>query len=224
MGIEEEEAGRRFLDILRKAHRKEKEQEENEARTSEYRTELWNSTDTYDLSTTNNTDNNSSGEIDESLHSDKKVLRHNLEKLISLYLTKLREDNINDEEEEFNHIRNRREVIHNNEKQRRKKLEKSDCKQMRRRISSLDRFEIEKSLQNYTNTQFNIRKLLNYRYINIQLLTNFRSGPLLFSNTSQHCRCSGKNHCSFIFGNDHPYALFWTSGVVHIKYICIDGM
>ncbi|CAO1386733.1 unnamed protein product [Diamesa tonsa] len=199
LGIEEEEAGRRFLDILRKAHRKEKEQEENEARTSEYRTELWNSTDVqYDLTSNNNTENNSSGEIDETLHSDKKVLRNNLEKLISLYLTKLREDNINDEEEEFNHIRNRREVFQNNDKkQHRTKLEKSDCKQLRRRISSLDRFEIEKSLQNYTNTQFNIRKLLNYR-------------------------CSGKNHCSFIFGNDHPYALFWTSGVVHIKYICID--
>lgn len=168
MGIEEEEAGRRFLDILRKAHRREKEQEENEARTSEYRTELWNSTDTYDL-TTNDTENGS-GEIDETLHSDKKVLRHNLEKLISLYLTKLREENINDEEEEFNHIRNRREVIENTDKkQRRKKLEKSECKQMRRRISSLDRFEIEKSLKNYTNTEFNIRKLLNYRYINIQL-------------------------------------------------------
>lgn len=175
MGIEEEEAGRRFLDILRKAHRKEKEQEENEARTSEYRTEIRNSTDMYDLSLNNNTENNSSGEIDETLHSDKKVLRNNLEKLISLYLTKLREDNINDEEEEFNHIRKRREVFDNNEKkQRRKKLEKSDCKQMRRRISSLDRFEIEKSLQNYTNTQFNIRKLLNYRYIQIQLLTNIR--------------------------------------------------
>lgn len=173
MGIEEEEAGRRFLDILRKAHRREKEQEENEARTSEYRTELWNSTDTYNLTTSNDTENNS-GEIDETLHSDKKVLRHNLEKLISLYLTKLREDNLNDEEEEFNHIRNRREVIESTDKkQRRKKLEKSECKQMRRRISSLDRFEIEKSLKNYTNTEFNIRKLLNYRYINNQLTTNF---------------------------------------------------
>ena len=164
LGLEEEEAGRRFLDILRKAHRKEKEQEENEARTSEYRTELWNTTDINDATTTttnNNNTENDSNEIDETLHSDKKVLRNNLEKLISLYLNKLREDNINDEEEEFNNIRNKREVFE--KKQQRKKLEKSDCKQMRRRISTLDRYEIEKSLKNYTNTEFNIRKLLNYR-------------------------------------------------------------
>lgn len=88
---EEELAARKLLEVLRNARLKEQEQEENEARTSEYRSEMFNTTDMYDLSTYNDSEI-SSVDYEMSSRSDKKSLRNSLEKLISLYLTKLREE------------------------------------------------------------------------------------------------------------------------------------
>jgi len=161
---EEEHAARKLLEALRNARLKEKEQEENEARTSEYRSEAANSTDMYDLSTLMDYAENSSIDYDVSMRSDKKVIRNNLEKLISLYLTKIREDSIDySTDYDDNRVRKRREL--RNKLNRRKKLIPGSCKTMRRRIGTLDRIEIEKSLRNFTNEEFNIRKLLNYRSV-----------------------------------------------------------
>lgn len=158
---EEEFAARKLLEVLRNARLKEQEQEENEARTSEYRSEMFNTTDVYDLAAFNDSET-SSADYEMSARNDKKSLRNSLEKLISLYLTKLREDSI-----EFNlddnqmRDRERRELTAR--KNRRRKLIPGRCRTMRRRIGTLDNGEIEQSLRNFTSTEFNIRKLLNYR-------------------------------------------------------------
>lgn len=158
---EEELAARKLLEVLRNARLKEQEQEENEARTSEYRSEMFNTTDMYDLSTYYESEN-SSVDYEMTARNDKKSLRNSLEKLISLYLTKLREDSVevNLEDNQLRDRERRESVIRMN---RRRKLIPGSCRTMRRRIGTLDHTEIEQSLRNFTSTEFNIRKLLNYR-------------------------------------------------------------
>ncbi|XP_055547690.1 uncharacterized protein LOC129731601 [Wyeomyia smithii] len=72
-----------------------------------------------------------------------------------------------------------------------------ECGSMRKRITQLDKFEIQKSMQNDSFHEYNIRNALNYR-------------------------CSGKNHCSFVFSQDHPFAVVWREGTIRVKYICMD--
>lgn len=163
--LEQEEvlAARKLLEVLRSARLKEQEQEENEAKTSEYRSEMFNTTDLYDLAAYNDSENNSN-DYEMSARSDKRSLRNSLEKLISLYLTKLREDSIEyNNHHDDNNIREKRDLARY--LNRRTKLIPNSCKTMRRRIGTLDQREIERSLRNFTNTEFNIRKLLNYRSV-----------------------------------------------------------
>lgn len=155
---EEELAARKLLEVLRNARLKEQEQEENEARTSEYRSEMFNTTDVYDVATFNDTD---SEDYEMSNRSDKRTLRNSLEKLISLYLTKLREDSTEHNIEEENSREKRETAVARF--YRRRKLNPGSCRTMRRRIGTLDHTEIEQSLRNFTSNEFNIRKLLNYR-------------------------------------------------------------
>ncbi|KAG5681708.1 hypothetical protein PVAND_011118 [Polypedilum vanderplanki] len=192
---EEEYAARKLLDVIRNARLKEREREENEARTEEYRAESPSSTDIYDPSTFNANAENLTIDWEMVSNNDKQAIRDSLERLINLYLTKLREDS---DDFEDNHFRGKRDLNSNLKANRRKKLIPGDCKIMRRRIGTLDRIEIEQALRNLSNTEFNIRKLLNYR-------------------------CSGKNHCSFIFSSDHPYSTFWDEGTIHIKYFCMEN-
>lgn len=164
---EEEQAARRLLEVLRNARLKEQEQEENEARTSEYRSELFNTTETYDFSAYNDSENSSGDyEMSSPRNDDKKSLRNSLEKLISLYLTKLREDSVevglDQEDDTDNQLRERRDLM-TRRIMRRRKLIPGKCKAMKRRIGTLDQSEIERSLRNFSSTEFNIRKLLNYR-------------------------------------------------------------
>lgn len=173
---EEEFAARKLLNALQRARLREREREENEAKTSEFRSELpfiGNSTDLYDPSTINDAEvENMTVEYENLLgRGDKRMLRDSLERLINLYLTKLREDS-----DEYSYYtddstdRKKRDLVMTNRgltKVRRKKLVPGKCKIMRRRVGVLDRFEIEQALRNFTNTEFNIRKFLNYRSVNI---------------------------------------------------------
>lgn len=164
---EEEYAAKKFLEALRNARSKEREREENEAKASEFRSEMpFTSTD---LSLLTESVETLTGDYETlmSLRSDKKMMRDSLEKLISLYLTKLREDSVefnNFEDNQPPHRRERRD-LRNLRALRRKKLVPGKCKIMRRRIGTLDRFEIEQAIRNFSNSEFNIRKLLNYRFV-----------------------------------------------------------
>ncbi len=169
---EEEFAARKLLDALRNARLKEREREENEAKMSEFRSEmpLLNSTASYDdPSILDDAVENITIEYENLMgRGDKRMLRDSLEKLINLYLTKLREDS--DEYsfyEENSHDRRKRDLVITNrglaKVVRRKKLVPGKCKIMNRRIATLDQVEIENAVKNFTNKEFNIRKFLNYR-------------------------------------------------------------
>lgn len=168
--VEEEEAGRRFLEILRKAH----EYDETE-KVSELKSEAYNRTEESFLSSVELTSDEDLYYSDDDIISQRKMkrkmMRNSLEKMISLYLNKIRDEN----EYEMDSIRNRRDTINktresneigSNSKEaskRNRKNIKSECKQIRRRIANLDRYEIELTQEKSPKNEFNIRKLLNYR-------------------------------------------------------------
>lgn len=176
---EEEAAAIKLRELLRKARLRDKEREENEAKVSEFRSELpftaedENSTDMYDPSTTNGVVDYITTEYEALMgRGDKRLLRDSLEKLINLYLTKIREDGdeySNYHAEEESSDRKKREIVMTShglvKVKRRKDLVPGKCKIMKRRIGTLDRYEIEKALRNFTNVEFNIRKFLNYRSV-----------------------------------------------------------
>lgn len=164
---DEELATRNFLDALRNARLREQEREEKEARTSEYRTQI-NTTDIYDIAAA--TINETETLIAEFAASDKRTLRESLEKLTSFYLTRLIEDNDYyslEESDEDNEIsRSRRDLLAVTRKNKqRKKLIPGNCTERARRIATLDQIEIQKALKNFSNSELNIRKSLNYRSV-----------------------------------------------------------
>lgn len=171
---EEEQAARKLLEVLRNARLKEQEQEENEARTSEYRSEHINTTEMTDVATFTDTE-----DYDLSTRNDKRTLRNSLEKLISLYLTKLREDSHDEYNvaEEDTNSRERRETVVSR-LNRRRKINPGNCRTMRRRTGTLDHQEIEQSLRNFTSTEFNIRKFLNYRSVGFGFFGSFLKGEV----------------------------------------------
>lgn len=220
---EEEFAARKLLEALRNARQRERERQENQAQTSEFRSELpLTSTDIIDAATISESAETLAGDYDMLFRSDKKMLRDSLEKLINLYLTKLREDSVeyNVFEDTQEHGRKKRDLVMARVVNRRKNLIPGKCKTMRRRIGVLDRVEIEQAIRNFSNSEFNIRKLLNYRSVMASIIN---LNLLLIIVFSSQFRCSGKNHCSFIFSSDHPYGAFWDEGEVHIKYICMES-
>lgn len=168
--VEEEEAGRRFLETLRKAH----EYDEAE-KVSELKSEAYNGTEDF-LSSVELASEEDLYYSDDGILSQRKMkrkmMRNSLEKMISLYLNKIRDES----EYEMDHMRNRRdaanethesnEVNQNSKKSSKRNRQniKPECKQIRRRIASLDRYEIELTQEKSPKNEFNIRKLLNYRY------------------------------------------------------------
>lgn len=182
---DEEQAVRDFLEALRSARLKEQEQDEKEVRTSEYRTQL-NATELQDLAL-NETEAAVFVDYIASDRNDKKTLRNSLEKLTNFYLTRLIEDSDyfsledSDEDKDVNN-RNKRDLRGVTRKiyGGRKKLNPGSCSDMNRRIGVLSHLEIQKSLRNFSNSELNIRKALNYRsvhlsphfYIYFELLTH----------------------------------------------------
>lgn len=173
---EEEFAARKLLEAIKKARERERERQENEAQTSEFRSELpLTSTDVIDTATISEGVELLTGDYEMLSTSDKKMLRDSLEKLINLYLTKLREDSVEYSifEDSTEHGRKKRDLMVARVINRRKSLIPGKCKTMRRRVGTLDRIEIEQAIRNFSSSEFNIRKLLNYRsvfIINLNLL------------------------------------------------------
>ncbi|XP_031624610.1 uncharacterized protein LOC116341594 isoform X2 [Contarinia nasturtii] len=81
---------------------------------------------------------------------------------------------------------------------RRTNASRSFCPEHNKRVTQLDRNELATAIENISELEHNIRSLLNHR-------------------------CSGKNHCSFVFSEDHPFSVLWPYGIVHIKYICMES-
>lgn len=175
---EEEMAAMRLLEILRRHHRKD-DQETEEAKTSEYKSDVDNTTDSNEISSTTDEVSQDSITYVDGYGADnpltKTAIRHSLAELINLYLNKLHDDSGEDAIDD-NHIMHKRDLkpfeghisldqIKQNVQKRKHKKSKTStvCNEYRRSIKALDRFEIDKSMENRTKTDFNIRKLLNYR-------------------------------------------------------------
>lgn len=169
---EEEIAAQHLLEILKRNHKKDPDEEEDEARTSEYKSEIYNTTDINEVNQTTTEVGYEELMFEDDPKIKKKALRNSLEKLITLYLNKIHENSNEDYDENDNHIRHGRDLrfeehisdqVKYNIQKRKKKQSKTVCKDSKRAIRTLDRFEIEQAIENRTNKEFNIRKLLNYR-------------------------------------------------------------